>query len=356
MISFAPSIEMLAKRLRRPLPDIRDAAVERWAIAPPTKTHIKGSIFLPGQLERIRKTEFGKLPDVIDALRGDRESLQGATEGLRLRNVDLVDGVLYGRNSARHIHQRRRRRPAYMRTGEATSGAFYATSVGTRWFANWLGDDCLTYFLAEQYGPPIATSLRPAGRHIGEYETILDMKPRRLARAHFDELIIFEDRAGNQGKTERAHAFRDKLIRGRKVERHPGVFLIRGLSGDRRILENERELAEDLAVRRGFKIMDPSEFSVDEIVMACAGAAVVAGVEGSQVQHGIMAMPEGSTLFVVQPPLRTTAVFKIFTDQAKQRFSFVVAEGGETEFRVDIGEVHRTLDLCEAQLAQCPTP
>ncbi len=90
--------------------------------------------------------------------------------------------------------------------------------------------------------------------------------------------------------------------------------------------------------------------------MACAGAEVVAGVEGSQLTHGVVAMPEDSTLFVLQPPLRATSVLKLFTDRARQRFSFVVGEGGDTDFRVDIGEVHRTLDLCEAQIARSRMP
>jgi len=346
LISFAPAIDMIRRRLGKPLADVESAATERWIVSPASRRYVKPSIFLAGQIERIERTEFDTLPNVVHSLRGDFEYEEPATVGMRLRNVDLFDGVLYAGNAARHLRKRERNWPAYLKITEVMKGALYESYVGNRWFGNWLAEDCPAYFLAEQYGTPVTTTLKQAGRHIAEYEALLGMKPVRVARAHFEELVMFEDRPNNDGKRERLGAYRQKLINGRTFERHPGAFLVRGQSGDLRILENEMELAESLAAKRGFKILEPLKMSVDDLVIACAGARVIAGVEGSQTTHGLMVMPEDATFFVVQPPRRAGSVFKMFTDRVGQEFSFVVAQGGDAEFRVDIDEVHRTLDMC----------
>lgn len=47
--------------------------------------------------------------------------------------------------------------------------------------------------------------------------------------------------------------------------------------------------------------MDPSTASVAEILAACAGARVIAGIEGSQLAHGMMVMPDDATFFAIFP-------------------------------------------------------
>jgi capsular polysaccharide biosynthesis protein len=108
---------------------------------------------------------------------------------------------------------------------------------------------------------------------------------------------------------------------------------------------NEAQIAEALMSRRGFKVLDPMKATVAEIIEACAGARVVAGVEGSHLVHGLISMPPDAALFVIQPPQRVLSVLKHATDRQGQRFSFVVASGGKDEFSVRLDEVERTLDL-----------
>jgi hypothetical protein len=347
MISFRPLVQQARQALGRAPVDLEDRAVERWTISPGGRRAVPPAKFLDGQLDRILGTEFGSVEDVARDLRGGHESRDGETLGFRLKHVDFVDGVLYGPGCIRHLRQRSRWRPWYRVPAEALSGSLYETWIGNRWFGSWLMEDCVSHELARQQGRPVTTAPLAAQGHARAYEQLLDMNPRRVSAVHFDELIVFRDSAGNEGKRQRAQQMRDRLVSNVSCESHPGVFILRGQAGDRRVLLNEMALAQQLAARRGFKLLDPLASSVDEIVAACAGARVVAGVEGSQLVHGLVCMPPDATLFVIQPPHRVVSVLKLVTDRQGQSFAFVIASGGTDEFTVEPDEVERTLDLLD---------
>ncbi|MFO1105124.1 MAG: glycosyltransferase family 61 protein [Amaricoccus sp.] len=324
--------------------ELESTAIDRWEVAPSERIFIPPAIRLPGQMERIRGTEFGTVEAVMRDLRGGFEAEMGQTLGFRLTGVDLVDGVLYGAQAVKHLRPRERLMPAYLVPTEVTRGAMYESWVGNRWFGNWLSDDCLTYPLAAAYGDPVTSSLVRTG-HVPDYEDRLGIEPRRIDRVHFEELILFRDTAHNASRRARADSFRARLIGGREPERHPGVFLLRGGTGAERILMNERAIAERLAAEHGFRVLDPSTAPLSKIVEACGGASIVAGVEGSHLVHGLMLMPRKATLMVVQPPERAVSVLKMITDRQGQRYAFVVATGDGVRFSAEWSEIVRTVDL-----------
>jgi hypothetical protein len=346
VISFKPTTRRISQFLSQPVLDLEREAIERWTISPPSERFIEPAVFLPGQLEKIVRTEFAPLDAVVSALRGGVKFLDGETLGYRVKHVDLVDGVLYGSEAIRRLRPRRHRWPLYRVPVAVASGALYESWIGAMWFGSWLMEDCLSYQLAQEHGQPVASMLHTApSAHFEQYEQLLQMRPTRLQAVHFEELIFFRDESNNLGKRQRANQMRDRLVSQAPHASHPGVFLLRGTSGDKRILLNEAQIAEGLMSRRGFKVLDPMKATVAEIVEACAGARVVAGVEGSHLVHGLISMPPDAALFVIQPPQRVLSVLKHATDRQGQRFSFVVASGGKDEFSVRMDEVERTLDL-----------
>lgn len=344
MISFRPSINALRKALKVPPADIEAAAVESWVIGPAITRYIPPATFLPGHLDRVRAAEFGSVADVVRDFTGGYDAVQPETLGFRFRDVDLVDGVLYAPGAERHLRRRQRRLPAYTVPAEVTSGALYESSVGNRWFGNWLTDDCLTYELAERFGAPVTTSMDPRG-HVPSYEVRLGLRPKRISRAHFDELILFRDSSHNDDRKARADRCRERLAGAAQAGRHAGVFLLRGSTGERRVLLNEAEIAEKLASRWGFRVLDPSSSELEAIVDACAGASVVAGVEGSHLVHGLVAMPTDATLFVLQPAERVVSVLKIVTDRQGQGFALIIGSAGRDQFVVDWSDVARTMEM-----------
>lgn len=326
--------------------DLQGAAVDHWEIAPGETREVPPVICLPNQVERITRTEFAPLDIVIASLAGDPSEVIAPTTGFRLKDVDIIDGVLYSRGCMVHLHAHRRRVPLPSGMTDEGFGSLFETWVGNRWFGNWLLDDCLSYRLAEQSGRPVTTMPRRGG-HVPRYEAMLGHHPYRFADAHFDELIVFDDHANNSHRIARADDMRQRLLQGKEFERHPGVFLFRGRSGDLRNMVNEQEIAERLDGERGFRVMFPEDHTVEELAQACAGARVIAGIEGSQLNHGIPVMPAGGTLLTIQPADRATTAMKLLSDRWRQRFAMIVGEGVAESFYVEWDEVVRTLDLIE---------
>ncbi|SDX72356.1 Protein of unknown function [Ruegeria halocynthiae] len=344
MISFNPLFDKLSTIVHRPVHSILTQSDDRWEVAQADDNHVPPAVFLPGQLERIEDTEFAPVDAVIRSFRGDFVVHESPTYAHRFRDVDLVDGVIYSKQGRHHLRARQSRSISYNKPTEAMSGVMYESWIGNRWFGSWLREDCLTYLLTEPFGQPVTTASEPSG-HVPRYESLLGMAPKRITNVHFDELILFEDLPNNSGKADRARDARKRLLAGKTIEPLPGVFILRGQSGDARVLENERQIAEKLSDTYGFHILDPASASVDQIALICGQANIIAGVEGSHLAHGLVMMPPHATLFVIQPPSRTVAVLKVVTDRQDQRYAFVVGEGTQHKFRVDWEDIRRTLDL-----------
>lgn len=343
-ISFQPLVNRLRRLAGRGPADFRALAADRWEIAPGGEMRFAAALMLPGQAERVRRTEFGGREETLRVFRGEGEARVGPTTGYRFRDVDLVDGVLYLGGAEWHLRRRRRRSPVIRRPERSLGGALYETWVGNRWFGNWLMDDCETYPLAAAAGVPVTTA-PPGSGHVPRYEDLLGMAALRTGDVHFDELILFDDMHNNAGRMARAADLRARLARGRDTAPVPGVFLLRGRSGDRRVLTNEAELAERLHARHGFRVLRPEDHGVDALLDACAGARIVAGVEGSHLVHGLAVMPAGGALLTIQPPDRVTAALKLMCDRLGLRFAVVVGDGSAPAFCADAGAIERTLDL-----------
>lgn len=346
------SLRPIHNRLRRLFglgqADFFDTAVERWEICPAEVVEITPGIWLPDQIDHIARTEFGALPDILAQMQGDPAERTPPTMGYRFRDVDFVDGVLHALGGERHLRQRRHSGLTYARPRESLSGALYESWIGNRWFGNWLLNDCLAYRLAEAVGAP-ATSAPRRGGHIARYEELLDMTPRRIGDAHFDELILFDDLHNNSHRRARAQENRARILKDRALKPLPGVFIFRGASGDARILENEAEIAERLEAEYGFRTLYIDRHDADQMAEAAGAARLVVGVEGSQLAHGVIAMAPGGTVLTLQPADRVTTSLKLLTDCWQQRYAMVVGEGTAGGYRVEWDQIRRTLDLIAAE-------
>jgi hypothetical protein len=353
--SVLPVLEKLRKLARRPARSVEEVASTSWEIAPASTWIAPPALSLPDQWERISSfSEFSTRDGDLRKVRGGETVVNNATRAFRIRDALLIDGALYKKDGAcLHLHPRTGRIPRLRVEQEIERGALYCTFGGNRFFGQWLMDDCVTYPLAIAEGVPVTTA-QPVNSHTPGYEAGLEMKPLRAAAAFFRELVVFEDIGQNQSKRARFRGLGERLRQGverlERLERrsHPGVFIVRGATGSRRVLQNEMEIAERLRERRGFTIIDPVKEDVPAIVQACAGAKMVVGVEGSGLMHGILMLEPGGGLLVLQPPSRFSAIYKDLTDRDQQQFGFVVGLARGEDFWVDPEEVERTLDLYPA--------
>jgi hypothetical protein len=344
--SLAAIEHMLKKRLTgKPPRTLKSVAVKTWEIAPGETSIAPPAFFLPNQLERVTDWAF--------ATEHPRRTMEGGsvvhgpTRGFLLKDVWLIDGALYKEDAHSWLVPRSNWWPRLHIECEVDRGAVYCTAAGNKYFGQWLMDDCVTYPMASNEGVPVTTA-QAVNFHTPGYEDWLGMKPARLHNAFFRELVIFEDLSQNRHKHMRFRAMNDQLLSHVKTSPHPGVFILRGGTGELRLLHKEIELAEHLRNRRGFRIIDPAKADVPTIVAACAGAQTVVGVEGSGLMHGMLVLQPGGAVLTLQPPDRFVCMYKYMTDRDHQHFGFVVGHPEGKGFRVDPDEVERTLDLFPA--------
>jgi len=106
------------------------------------------------------------------------------------------------------------------------------------------------------------------------------------------------------------------------------------------------EAIEKMLAGHGFEIIDVTVDSVDTIIQRTKNAAVVVGVEGSALVHGIMSMADNALLLCLQPPNRFNNVLKAHADALGIRYGFTVgeeAQGGQ--YNINTDDVLRTMDL-----------
>jgi hypothetical protein len=347
MLNLLPLAHAIGKRLGRPEGRLLQAAAKRsWRIAPGEVATPGPAFFLPNQLERVIGWAFADEHPGKQML-GGVSVTHAPTRGHEVEDAWLIDGVLYKDDACLHLHPRRQRWPVLRVENEVECGAVYSTPGGLRYFGQWLMDDCLSYPLAAAEGVPV-TPEWPMGPHVPAYEAWFGMQPLRLPNARLRRLILFDDVGQNRHKRDRFRAIGDKLRAKVRCVPHPGVFILRGRTGERRVLGNEMALAVRLRDRRGFRIVDPESSDVPSIVAACAGARTVVGVEGSALLHGILLLAPGGAVVALQPPDRFVGLLKHLTDRDGQYFGFVVGTSEPGGFRIDGEELERTLDLLPA--------
>lgn len=341
--AFRPVTYRLRQVLGLNPSSLEKAASDCWQLSPAEIRMTPPAIVLPGHLERIMRTEFAPLDVVLQSLAGDPAEHFAPTMAYLLRDAALIDGTVYAQGYMEHLHTRKRRTPFPSDMTEVTRATMHESWLGNRWFGNWLLDDLTTYPLAEAEAP-VVTSQAPRKGHAPDYEARLEIKAQPIGDTHFQELVVFDDRFNNGGRVARAAQIRQRLVPNPPAQQHPGVFLLRGRSGDLRHLRNEPELAEWAENKLGFQVLDPEKSSMEDLVHACSGAKVVMGVEGSQLCHGIAAMPEGATLVTLQPPDRVTTALKQMTDRWQLHFAMLPGIGNALAFHINQSEIAQILE------------
>lgn len=325
---------------------LEQVAVKTVEISPPEVRPNRPTIMLPNQMQRIK----AYCTDTNLAL--ETERLSAATRSHKgtyaylLNNAIIINGNLFSDGYHDYLLPSRQRQLWFDVNHEKSEAALCSSLYGNTYWGHWVLDDCLKYFLAEKFGKSVAPE-RPAYTHQADYERLLGMKVRRVNAVQFESLWVFDDNGQNASKGERYQLLRERLLKSIGMENpvsHPGVYLLRGMSGARRYLVNETELAEHL-LARGFTVLDPMESTAEEILKASAGAKIVAGVEGSALAHAMTLMAPESTLMVINPPNRFNNVYKDMTDCMKTNYAVHVGVLKGDDFYADLNEIDQTLEL-----------
>ncbi|BDG04647.1 glycosyltransferase 61 family protein [Anaeromyxobacter oryzae] len=331
--------------LRRTLP-LTDAAARSWVIHPAQRTRRSRAFFLDGQLDRVEGVQEETTRENEERRVLGSAVEHAATRGHELRDAVLVGGSVYAGGSRLALLPGSAVPETFQRPREElATAALDCTFVGNRYFGHWITDDCPLHLLARDHAPPIGVVRAPYAQEEG-YCALWGLSPRKVPGARVRSLLVFQDYGQNAHKRGRYTALRTALAARVGPRRRRGVYLRRGTTGVRRLLENEQEIEARLA-GRGFDVVDPVGGSAEDVARACVGAACVVGVEGSGLAHGVVAVADGGAIVALQPPWRFNNVFKDYADCLDLRYGFVVGTRAGDGFRVDPGELERTLDLCD---------
>ncbi|WP_372752967.1 glycosyltransferase 61 family protein [Mariniflexile sp.] len=324
-------------------------SVKSWDMAPGNTSITPKAYFLDGQLERIKAIIF--TPDAVAIMKGGQTITNQPTRAYLLKDVWMLDGAIYKglHRFVMHHHSKLKPSmyyfPSMVVDTEINDATIYNTYDGHSYFFDWLVDDCCMYPLAASEGVPVTSDLF-SHADAPLYESVFEMNPVRTHRAYLKQAIFFDDDWGNNAsKHERFMLHRSKLLAKFPNPKHPGVFILRGQTGVSRKLVNELELAQTLQDTYGFRIVDVAKQSAAEIISACVGAQVIVGIEGSHMAHGLMVLEPETSILILQPPHRFTAVLKLTADMAGIHYGFVVGIPKEDGFYIAAEEVQKTIAL-----------
>lgn len=317
-------------------------AVRNWVICPEVTESLRPSIFVSEDLSRVSgvfpgETIAGEIEKAVAT-----QATHRATKAYELRDAVMVQGHLF---TAKAIHKISRQPIPLVARGiqrEQDSAVLASTRWGHLFFGHWMTDDLTLTLAAQDLGNAVGHSdnLTPQQN---QYLDGLNLRLPEADSTTYRKITILDDYGQNHYKRSRHSRLRDIAASVVRSTRHRGVMLLRGDSGERRVLVNESEVADE-ARRRGFAVLDPRDHTATEMIEACLDAKLVLGVEGSQMAHGAMWMSSDGTLLELQPPNRFNVHFKQTCDCRGLQYAFMVGHPADGGFSCDLNALKRLLD------------
>lgn len=271
----------------------------------------------------------------------------GASHAYQLPPMWLVDGnAARGRFRWEFSEQRERLVSRSTDVPTLRDVALVSTVYGTTYFGHNVTDDLPLTLLGSAYGEPCFVD-PPGGGHgqIAGYRRSLGMEHPSHWNARLEGCWAFHDPYLNDSKVERLEALRARLADEVGKPPAPGrrVYLTRGTAGSARAPHNEAQLEVTLR-DDGWDVVDPRTAPLHELHRLLAGADVVAGVEGSQLAHAVLASPRGTAMVLLMPPDRFNLLLKDFCDRLGIRLGFHVGVPGAGGWRVDVDGMRRVIE------------
>jgi hypothetical protein len=324
--------------------ELAGTAVSTVEISPPSEHHSPKAIFNPADLAKITGVGMGTTMDIEMARIEASVSKHQGTYACELRDVVLMDGALYKPRFKWGISYRDKLvGHAGLIESIDDAGVLAHSWLGSRYFGHWIRDDIPLATLATSLGKPVGIE-RPLTAQQQGYAKLFGVNVSVLPKlAHLGKITVLSDAYYNEGKIARWRAMRDRVAACASGKRYKGVMLLRGGTGEARMLLNEQEIADRLEAL-GFYVVNPAKVDLDTFLANAAGADVVVGVEGSQLANGFVCMKDGGSMLVLQPPFRFNNIYKDVCDAMQVKYGFVVGDAQSGGFSINPDAVEAMLE------------
>jgi glycosyl transferase family 61 len=347
-LQATPYVSYIGRRLFGPV-SLKAAASRQEVLCAEEIVRARKAIYLPGQIDRITGTDPASTVE-WEIFTSTAETWKTVpTIAHHIRNVILFDGSIYRGRFKSFIAARSFFNFPAAEPRSLTTVGLASSHLGSRFLGHWLVDDCIQYRLAEKYGPPLCLRGPVYAEHQNRYQTYLEQDWTPTDRAWIDHLVVYQDfHWGTSQDSLRRTQLR--VLRKRVRSYLPSgigrsfVYLRRGATGTRRMIQNEEEVLAALETH-GFIIVDIETDSLDRVLCALATAKIVVSMEGSHVTHCTYSIPENSGLIMLQPPDRFLSFHRGWSESAGVRFGFVVGAVAERGYLFSPAEILRTVDL-----------
>lgn len=328
--------------------DFNAIASRTWMLCAEESRNARPAVFLDGALDKVTGLSPWRSWDVELLLARGGAMRHAASQAHMVENVDLVGGHLYSGTARAQMGTGPETfaQPGRREVQEVEQANLVTSWAGSHFFGPFLKSDLPLELIDEGSVANIAIRTRPY-EHAQGYRELCGLHAVPLVqRARIRKLVHYTDFAQNSFKANRYRELRARL-RSRVGQRpehvSPGVYIMRGQAGERRLLTNESDLIDHLR-GRGFEIVDPSGLSAAEVARRTLDVPIVISVEGSHLSHAIYTLRDAGTMLVLQPPDRFAMPFKEFTDCLDMRFAFLVGTQAEGGFSVPLDDLCRMLD------------
>lgn len=230
---------------------------------------------------------------------------------------------------------------------KAVSQASSVTYINDRatnlYFGHWLKDGVPQTYYAEDgtyYLSNPATWL-----HCAQYRDVLQLRPRDDHYVVADEVITYSDFSQGSLKRDRYRKMKQRLAAMLPTAQtsNEKVFLWRGDEGVSRNFRDADRVRDKLETL-GWKIVDVKS-SLADLYTVLAGARIVAGMEGSHLNHVHFCTPAGTAQVILVPHDHFNAVH-LGLARAVGNYCgmYVLAGSKEDGYHMDFDEFAQTVD------------
>jgi hypothetical protein len=324
---------------------LQSAAYLREILFPEEKVHFPPSIYVEGQLDKVTGAPAESTKDAEIAAITRLTGTNSATIAYRLKDVAFVDGSVYVGNLRYFITENSRFGSGPYDVHEFKDAALVSSFYGTKYFGHWLSDDCCANLLATELGRPALCLPIDSYFDADCYLSALGQLWAPVVRARIADLTVFADYSFNALRRARYQTLRKRVsARFSRNGRRSLVYLKRGKTGSRRVIQNE-DIIIDILAKRGFIVVDPETTPVERIMEILVTARIVVSLEGSHIAHCLYCVPLDSGLLVLQPADRFALNHREWANCLGVKFGFVVGDASEAGYLFCTQDILRTLDL-----------
>lgn len=230
----------------------------------------------------------------------------------------------------------------------------YINDVATKlYFGHWIKEGVSQTYLTDQGNYYLSNP--PHWAHCAQYRDALGLRPSDDTYIIADRIITYSDFSQGSLKRARYQQMKSQIAAAMPAvtQTHEKVFMWRGNEGESRNFQAADQVRDRLE-REGWKTLDVT-LPLADIYQTLAGARLVAGMEGSHLNHLYFCIQPGIAQVVLAPHDRFNMMALGLSRAVGNSCSMCVLEGNKTDgYILDFDVFSKAVDHALADAPNAP--